>query len=104
MQFIFTAPLWLYTGKGAWYFVTLPKDAADEIKFFNPTTKGFMPIKVRATIGEKSWKTSIFPDKKSGSFLLAVKAEIRKKEKLNAGEHTRVSISIASIVSPISNL
>lgn len=95
MQFTFTAPLWLYAGKGAWHFVTLPKSAADEIRFFNPTAKGFMPIKVTATLGETTWKTSIFPDAKSGSFLLAVKAEIRKKEKLNAGEDVCVFISIA---------
>ncbi len=95
MQFTFTAPIWIYSGKGAWHFVTLPKDAADEIKFFNATAKGFMPIKVTATVGETTWKTAIFPDSKSGSYLLAIKAEIRKKEKLSACDNVKLSISIA---------
>jgi Domain of unknown function (DUF1905) len=94
MQFTFTAQLWLYSGKGAWHFVTLPRDAADEIKFFNPTAKGFMPIKVSATLGETTWKTSIFPDSKSGSYLLAVKADVRKKENLSAGDTVHVSVSV----------
>jgi Domain of unknown function (DUF1905) len=94
MQFTFTAPLWLYSGKGAWHFVTLPKTAADEIKFFNPVAKGFTPIKVTAKIGETAWKTAIFPDSKSGSYVIAIKADIRKKEILNVGDAVEISISI----------
>ncbi len=81
MHFTFTTPLWLYAGKGAWHFVTLPKDAADEIRFFNSLAKGFTPLKVTATIGKTTWKTAIFPDSKSGSFVLVVKADVRKERK-----------------------
>jgi hypothetical protein len=96
MQFTFSAPLWLYSGKGAWHFITLPRSAADEIRFFNPTAKGFMPISVNATIGETTWKTSLFPDSKSGSYLLAVKAAVRKTEALNAGANVSVSVQLIS--------
>jgi Domain of unknown function (DUF1905) len=92
LQFTFSAPLWLSSGKGAWHFVTLPQDAADAIRFFNGSARGFMPIAVRVQIGGSTWKTSVFPDKKSGSFLLAVKAGIRKSEGLTAGDVITVQL------------
>lgn len=92
LRFEFTAPLWLYSGKGAWHFVTLPRDAANEIKFFNASAKGFMPIPVTATIGGTTWKTSVFPDSKSRSYLLAVKADVRKAEGLTAGDQVVVQL------------
>ncbi|MDP3696445.1 MAG: DUF1905 domain-containing protein [Candidatus Taylorbacteria bacterium] len=49
------------SGLGSWHFLTLP---------------------VRVTIGKTSWKTSIFPDKKAGAYLLPLKNEVRKKEKI----------------------
>jgi hypothetical protein len=92
--YTFTAELWLYSGKGAWHFVTLPADAAREIRFFSPQAKGFTPIKVKATIGETTWKTSVFPDSKSESFLLAVKADVRKRENIAAGDIVNVQVNI----------
>jgi Domain of unknown function (DUF1905) len=96
MQFTFTAPLWLYSGKGAWHFVTLPKDAADEIKFFNASAKGFMPISVTAQINDTVWKSSIFPDSKSGSYLMAIKADVRKTENLKAGDDVTLTVKVRS--------
>lgn len=29
----FKSKVWIYPGKNAWHFVTLPKDIADEINF-----------------------------------------------------------------------
>jgi hypothetical protein len=92
----FKAKLWVYQGKGAWHFVTLPKEAADEIRFHNPLARGFMPIACEATIGKTSWKTSVFPDSKSGSYLLAVKADVRKAEKIKSGDAVPVTIVMKS--------
>ena len=66
LSFTFTTTMWMYNGKGAWHFVTLPKDAADEIRFFNSSAKGFMPIAVEASIGETTWKTSYFLTQNQG--------------------------------------
>jgi Domain of unknown function (DUF1905) len=90
----FTSKLWMYTGKGAWHFLTLPKNVADEIRFFNPSTKGFTPLKVTATIGDTTWKTAIFPDSKSGSFALVVKVDVRKAQKIKAGDSVTVTVSL----------
>ncbi len=96
MQFTFTAPLWLYAGTGAWHFVTLPKEAADEIRFFNASAKGFMPISVSAKINDTVWKSSIFPDSKTGSYLLAIKAAVRTAENLKPGEKVTVTLNVRS--------
>jgi Domain of unknown function (DUF1905) len=96
LTYRFTAPLWIYQGKGAWHFVTLPKEAADEIRFFNVSAKGFMPISVSATIGATTWKTSVFPDSKSGSYLLAIKAGVRKAERLSNGQSIDVEVKVKS--------
>lgn len=94
LEFKFNAMIWVYSGKGAWHFVTLPIDAADGIRFFNGSPKGFTPIAVKATIGGTTWKTSVFPDKKSGSYLLAIKAAVRKAEGLVADQEILVHLLV----------
>ena len=94
LHFSFTAKMWVYQGKGAWHFVTLPQTAADEIRFFNSHAKGFMPNAVVVTIGGTTWKTSVFPDSKSGSFVLAIKKDVRQAEKLEAGVGVEVKLKV----------
>lgn len=96
LDLTFTAKLWVYSGKSAWFFVTLPKTASEQIKFFtNHKRRGWGSVRVKATIGETSWNTSIFPDSKAGAYLLPVKAEVRKKEKIAAGGSVSVRIRIS---------
>jgi len=91
----FTAEIWMYQGKSAWFFVTLPKDESEQIKFFNNhKRRGWGSVRVKATIGKTSWSTSIFPDSKAGAYLLPVKSDIRKKEKIAAGDSVSVRILI----------
>lgn len=91
----FTAKLWEYQGIGAWFFVTLPKHIAPEIKdLFGRPHRGWGSVKVQATIGTSTWKTSIFPDKESASYLLPVKSTIRKAEGIAAGSEVAVLLRI----------
>ena len=53
---------------------------------------GSLPVKV--AIGETSWNTSIFPDKKLGSYLLPIKSDVRKKELISAGNIVQLSLEI----------
>jgi hypothetical protein len=94
MELTFTAPLWRWQGDApaAWHFITLPEEIGAQIKFVIGKRKGFGMVRLKATIGKTSWKTSIFPDKKSGSFLLPVKAEVRKVEKLSDGQSVEVTL------------
>jgi len=92
----FEGKLWLSPGPGGWTFVTLPHDCADQVRFYIGSSKSraWGMIKVRARIGGSSWETTIWPDKTSGSFLLPVKAAVRKTEKIASGDTVAVSIRL----------
>lgn len=92
--FEFEAELWLYPGKAAWHFVTLPVGIGDAIRLMSGPRRGFGQMPVAAQIGKTRFRSSIFPDSGSGSFLLPVKAEVRKKEALAAGDPVRVSLTV----------
>lgn len=90
------------TAPASRYFVSIPKDIADDIK---KTTAWFISqgrqarrwrwsVKVEAMIGYLKRKTSIFPDKKSNSFLLPIKADIRKELRIKDGDTLAVQIEI----------
>jgi len=87
--------LWLYPGMAAWHFVTVPEDVSKTIKDeFGDMTRGWGSLPVNVTLGKTSWKTSIFPDKKLNAYLLPIKAEVRKKEQIAAGQEITIKINI----------
>lgn len=76
-----SSKVFLWQGMSAWHFVGVPKKQSEEIKKrFGAKAKGWGSLPVEVTIGKTKWKTSIFPDKRSGTYLLPLKAEARKKE------------------------
>jgi hypothetical protein len=94
-EFEFDAELWLYPGKGGWHFVTLPAHVAEQIKFVAALrARGWRSEAVKVRMGKTEWTTSIFPDKASGSFLLPVKAEVRRREQLAAGQIIRIALML----------
>jgi hypothetical protein len=82
------AKLWLYSGHAAWHFLTTPKNISEKIKkkVAKGPRRGWGSVRVEATIGKSKWKTSIFPDSREGSYLLPVKADVRKREELLEGD------------------
>ena len=89
------AKVWLYPGDVPWHMVTLPKVTAKDIDFyFDHAKRGWGSLPVLVTKGKTSWKTSIFPEKKTGSYLLPLKAEVRKKEVIKAGDSISFSLDI----------
>ncbi|MDX1467769.1 MAG: DUF1905 domain-containing protein [Acidimicrobiia bacterium] len=99
MDHEFSAELWEYEGEAPWVFVTLPADLADEIEDQAPRG-GFGSVKVEVNCGQSLWSTSLFPDKKSASFVLPVKKEIRIAEGLSPGDQARFKISVVRRASP----
>lgn len=98
-----TATLWRWTSDKApasWYFLTIEGDVADEIRIAAMTgqwlnaRRGFGSAKVQATLGDTSWKTSVFPHKESGGWLLPVKAAVRKAEAIGEGDRVKVSVAL----------
>ncbi len=78
-----------------WHFVSVPKKQSEDIKeIFGTPKRGWGSIPVIVTIGKTEWKTSIFPDKQSGGYLLPLKSEVRKKEQIFSDDTISFSLTI----------
>jgi len=95
IEYHFSSKPWKYSGKGGWFFISLPQKTAKEIRnFFKSEEEGWGRLKVTAKIGNSSWQTAIWFDTKSATYLLPLKAEIRKKENVTADKNTAVTLFI----------
>ena len=92
----FRAELWEWEAKGGWFFVTLPDELADDIRARTDDglRRGFGSVRVEATVGESTWRTSVFPDTSSGSFVLPVKKPVRTAEGIEPGDTVEVSLVV----------
>jgi|LakMenEpi03Aug12_release.lakeMendotaPanAssembly.Ray.scaffolds.fasta_scaffold251265_3 hypothetical protein len=94
--FEFTSGMWLFPGETTqWHFISVPKTDGESIKgSFKKISRGWGSLRVEARIGKTTWKTSIFPDKKRGTYILPIKADVRKKENLSVGDKVSVVLQI----------
>jgi len=90
-----TGPLWLWTGNnGSWHFITVPEAQSDEVRAHCfAAMRGFKSARAEATINGVTWRTSVFP-MKSGGYFLPVKAEVRRKAGIAAGDEVTVDIEL----------
>ena len=97
-----TSPLWRWTtpsAPAAWHFVTIDGEAGEALsgtaimRRMEGNARGFGSLKVVATIGGSTFKTSVFPSKSEG-WLLPVKASVRKAEGLGEGDVVVVSLEV----------
>jgi len=94
--FEFAAPLWRYPAADGWHFVSLPAEVSAEITDITAgARRGFGSVRVGVTIGASSWRTSIFPDSKTGVYLLPVKKAVRVAEHLHVGDDVRAYVQVA---------
>lgn len=94
-MFVFDSELWLYQGADPWHFVSLPADVAEEIgEIAAGRTRGFGSVRVDVAVGETVWRTSVFPDRKLGTFLLPIKLEVRVAEGLAEGDTVSVRLEL----------
>ena len=96
--FAFVAPLWRYPGDDGWYFVSLPaRISADVTDVAAGIRRGFGSVRVAVTVGGSSWQTSIFPDSKTGTYMLPVKKAVRAAERLEAGDNVRARLELMDL-------
>ena len=99
-SFTFTAPLWRWTAReestdaGAWSFVTLPPEVADEVRDRAGEPRGFGSVRVHVEAVGRAWDTSVFPDAASGGFVLPVKKAIRVAGDVGEGDDLTVTLSL----------
>lgn len=82
-----------FDGPGGWHGVFLPPDATSEVRFFG-RANALGAIAVRAQIGATEVRTSLFPDKRRDSFLLPLKASLRRSENVKEGDRITVTLLV----------
>src|SRR5215467_3801213 len=96
VKYTFAAPMWVYPGKGGWHFLTIPPEVSEEIASLTGGMRrkwGSFPATI--TIGETTWRTSVFPDTASSTFVLPLNAAVRNKEQIGAGDAVRVLLELS---------
>jgi len=96
----FDAELWIWDARKAdsWVFVSLPAGASEEIReLTDGTRRGFGSVRVRVTVGDSTWSTSIFPDSASGRYVLPIKRLVRKAQELEAGDVATVKVELVDV-------
>ena len=96
--FVVDAEVWTWrlpNHAGTWHFLTVDGQTSAEIRYAAlGRTGGFGSIKVTATIGRTRWRTSIFPHRESGGFILPIKAEVRRNEGIVPGSVVTVQLAV----------
>lgn len=96
--FEFTTPLWEHQGAGGWHFVSVPPEISADITDLSAgIRRGFGSVRVAVTVGETSWRTSIFPDSGTGTYLLPMKAAVRAAEHLEPGDDVSARLELVDL-------
>lgn len=94
----FSADVQKTHGEGAWFFVMLPEAAANELREETAglPRRGFGGVKVEVTVAETQWQTSAFPDSKTKSFFLPLKAAVRKAAGIELGDCVAFGLTVVT--------
>jgi Domain of unknown function (DUF1905) len=95
LTYRFTSELFVWSGGQAnWYFIRMPVKQSKELReHMDGLTNGFGSIRVEVTVEESTWRTSVFPESATGSYLLPVKKQIRKAAEIEEGDPVEVLLT-----------
>jgi len=72
--------------------LNVPEDTSDFLEDLPLLRGGFASIKVDATVGNTTWRTSIFPS--NNNFLLLISKKLASRENLKVGELVTVNLAV----------
>ncbi len=80
----------------SWRFARVPENISAKIKDMQKgrLRRGWGAVYAKAKIKKTEWTTSIFPDRRSATYILPLKKEIRYEENLYDGIETNITIEI----------
>lgn len=85
---------WSAREDSSWFFAEVPEELSADIReVMQPFARGFGAVRVEATIGATTWRTSIFPGS-AGTYSLPLKRSVREAERLGDGGRVSVSLDI----------
>jgi hypothetical protein len=93
MELAFRGELWFWRGPAPWHFVTVPDEEAAAIEAVaGLATYGWGMIPVTVRVGRTRFTTSLWP--KDGSYVVPIKAAVRRAEQLELGDDVAVRLTI----------
>ena len=95
INYQFQAKLWQHNAKGGWYFVSLPEDVSADIReHLKHFEEGWGRLKTKAEIASHTWETAIWFDTKRNTYLLPLKADVRRQLKLKIDDILEIKIHV----------
>ncbi|MDI9892891.1 MULTISPECIES: DUF1905 domain-containing protein [unclassified Microbacterium] len=76
-----------------WYFAALPLDLSAAVRETQTYRRGFGGVRVEATIGTSTWRTSVFPQS-DGAYVLPLKRAVRDREGIEPDAIVLVRLSV----------
>ena len=98
-KFSINGEIWKWNGaQGAWHFIYVGDKESKAVKESQKGfgRRGFGAVKIKAKLGKTTWTTSIFPTKE-GSYILPIKASVRKEESIFDGDKVKIMCEIVKI-------
>ncbi len=95
LSYQFTTKVWAYfNGKSTYYLASIPAKTGSAIRAMQEgkPRRGWGSVPVVITIGGSRWKSSIFPESGTKSYLFLLNAKARKAESIV--ENSRISVCI----------
>jgi hypothetical protein len=97
MQFTVRGKVWRYDGPAGWFFVSLSRKQAAQLRATPMVARvgwGYVPVVAR--VGTSEWRTTLFPSRKDETYLIAIKADVRKREGIAAGDTVVLAVRVLS--------
>jgi hypothetical protein len=95
----FQAELWRWDARrdDSWTFVSVPREPSEDIRDQAGASRTFGSVRVRATVGDTTWTTSVFPDSGRGCYVLPIKRAVRRAEGLDEGDQVTVTVELMDL-------
>nr|WP_284288981.1 DUF1905 domain-containing protein [Angustibacter aerolatus] len=90
----FRARIWPWEAQSGWAFVSLPDDLSDEIAEAAVPARGFGAVPVEVRAGTTVWRTSVFPDKGRGCYVLPLKQAVRRARGVDVGDDITLDLGV----------
>jgi hypothetical protein len=92
MDFEFEGPVVEWRGPAPFYFVAIPAEASEDIKFAAKGVEYWGQVPVTACISEIEFTTALFP--RDGRYLLPLKDVVRKSAGIEVDEVLAVALRV----------
>ena len=92
MDFEFDGPVIEWRGPAPFYFIAVPEDESDDIKFAAKGLEYWGQVPVVVRIDDTEFTTALFP--KDGRYLIPIKDEVRRAEGLELDQVVTVNLRV----------